>query len=55
MNEKHKRLGTVSSCDIVELDSIGSDILMTTETLVQQTTWGNCGVWVGTFVCVWGI
>ena len=42
MKEKHERLGAVTSCDIVELDPIGCDVLMATKTPVQQTIRRNC-------------
>ena len=42
MYEEHERLGAVTSCDIVELDPIGGDILVTTKTAIQQTVWRNC-------------
>ena len=47
MNEKHERLGAVTSCDIVELDPIGRDILMATKTPVQQTIRRNCVINIG--------
>ena len=41
MKEQHEWLGLVTSGDIVELYSIGSDIFMITQRLVQQTLWGD--------------